>query len=137
MNTRNKQPTKDDIDRILAFLPIFERADFKAAQWIFYGELEDGSIPMPYCDYSPAVIEFVTVLEETGFLICFDWCSWEQSSELDDIERIKTADIETLRKLLTYYVRCDRYCEGHLAVVFETGCIKAILNRLKALATDL
>jgi hypothetical protein len=37
----------------------------------------------------------------------------------------------TLRKLLTTHVRADRFVEGHLAGVLESGHMLAILRRLK------
>ena len=46
-------------------------------------------------------------------------------------EKIDSADVVTLKKLFTTHVRKDRFCEGHLATMFENGHIVALLRRLK------
>jgi hypothetical protein len=44
---------------------------------------------------------------------------------------LETANLLTLRKLLTVHVRKDRFVEGHLARMLECGHITAILRRLR------
>jgi len=34
---------------------------------------------------------------------------------------LERADLETIRKLLTLHVRKERFCEGHLLGMFESG----------------
>jgi hypothetical protein len=41
------------------------------------------------------------------------------------------ADLLTLRKLLTLHVRGDRFVEGHLASVLESGHVTDILERMQ------
>ena len=62
-----------------------------------------------------------------------DWVQWQDVAvEYVDLqEKIDSADIVTLKKLFTTHVRKDRFCEGHLATMFENGHIVALLRRLK------
>jgi hypothetical protein len=45
-------------------------------------------------------------------------------------EFLTGADASTIRKHLTLQARKDRFCEGHLAVMLESGHITALLRRL-------
>ena len=70
----------------------------------------------------------------------FDWAAWgnEMNRTPDEwLEYIPAAPLEDIRKLLTAHVRNDRFCEGHLAGVFESGEIAAIMRRVKALGDEL
>ena len=62
-----------------------------------------------------------------------DWVQWQDVAvEYVDLqEKIDSADVVTLKKLFTTHVRKDRFCEGHLATMFENGHIVALLRRLK------
>lgn len=43
---------------------------------------------------------------------------------------VQKANLQTLRKLLTVHVCADRFTEGHLAAMFESGHIAMILKRM-------
>ena len=62
-----------------------------------------------------------------------DWVQWQDVAvEYVGLqEKIDSADVLTLKKLFTTHVRKDRFCEGHLATMFENGHIVALLRRLK------
>jgi ADP-ribosyl-[dinitrogen reductase] hydrolase len=115
------------IDAILKYLPTFEKEDYQFGQWV---EPEGG---FPYFSFSPEVDEFIDALHKQDVIIPFDWTSWSEEAEhyQTDAEALETADLLTLCKLLTVHVRADRFVEGHLASVFESGHITAILRRLK------
>ena len=72
-------------------------------------------------------------------IIPFDWRSWSEEAERYqmDPEALQAADLLTLRKLLTAHVRAERFAEGHLASVFESGHIAAILRRLKQIRAEM
>jgi hypothetical protein len=90
---------------------------------------------MPYFAYSPAVEQFVAALYAQGLIVKFDWGAWCDSGNvyMEDPEHLAQADLLTLRKLLTAHVRQDRFIEGHLAQMFESGHTAAILPRLQAI----
>jgi len=81
--------------------------------------------------------ELLQTLFETGFLMVFDWHEWLDRNEVfkdldkDVHEEIKTADLETLRKLMTSYVRGDRFNEGLLERIVADGKFHCILQRLQ------
>lgn len=67
----------------------------------------------------------------SGFVMAFDWPSWDVKQALNDID---TADLETLRKLLTVFVRKERFCGGFLAGLCSNGMVQKILLRLEVVA---
>lgn len=83
--------------------------------------------------------EFYNELCNTGFLIVFDWKSWLNENEVyknieNDIEEhIMEADLVTLRKLMTSYIRGDRFNEGLFNRVIINGHITKILTRLRVI----
>ena len=111
------------IDAVLAHLPILERPGCLFGEWDSAG----------YFVYSPEVNAFVAALSAQDLLFVFDWPSWLEEAQryLSQPEALEKADLTTLRMLLTTHVRADRFTEGHLASVLQSGHITAILRRLK------
>ena len=109
--------TGKHIDAILPFLEQFEEAGV-----------------MPWFNYDEAVVEFQQILYANDWVTPkVHWVEWQDVAEeyVDSPEKIKSADVVTIQKLFTTHVRKDRFCEGHLASMFENGHIVALLRRLK------
>ncbi len=121
------------INAILKYLPTFEKQDDPFGQWV---EQEGQFL---YFSFSPEVDEFISTLYKQNMIIPFDWTSWGEEAERyrTDPAALEAADLLTLRKLLTAHVRADRFVEGHLASVFESGHMTAILRRLKQIRDDM
>jgi hypothetical protein len=117
------------IDALLRFLPVFEAADADHGEWRLAGGV------MPYLVTSEAVTGFVEALYGNGWVEPFDWGAWQETAAgyAGSPERVATADIDTIRKLLTTHVRKDRFCEGHLVAMIASGHIAAVLRRLRDL----
>ena len=81
---------------------------------------------------------FVSALHEHGFIRPFDWGGWQSEAEryVEDPAQLQRADLETICKLLTIHVRKERFCEGHLAAMFECGHLTAVLRRLADLLEE-
>ena len=109
--------TGKHIDAILPFLEQFEEAGV-----------------MSYFNFNEVVLEFQQILYANDWVTPkVDWVEWQDVAEeyVDSPEKIKSADVVTVQKLFTTHVRKDRFCEGHLASMFENGHIVALLRRLK------
>jgi hypothetical protein len=114
-----------DIDAIIAFLPIFQAKDFK------FGELKtEGGIR--FC-FSEEARRFIQAVYDHGWVVPFNWPAWQHNAVryYESPESLKTADIDTIRKLLTTHARKEQFCLGHLNAMFEEGHLTAILQRLK------
>jgi hypothetical protein len=117
--------SRDNLQAVLQFLPLFEHADFTPGEWI----TQEGHLP--YFSYTPAVLDFIRALSGNGFIQPFDWMNWREGVQLvDHPALLSRVNLQTLRKLLTAHVRADRFSEGHLATTFESGHIVMILKRM-------
>jgi hypothetical protein len=126
--------TNTRIDAVLAFLPAFEQPDLSAGRW----RVSAGALP--YWESNPQVMAFVQTLYATEFIFSFDWGAWSAEAQRytdGGAAALADADLLTLRKLLTSYVRADRFSAGTLAAMFSNGQIVAILRRLKQIREQL
>jgi Family of unknown function (DUF6508) len=122
------------IDAILPFLDRFEAVGFSAGSW----KMPEGQ--MPWFNFEDAVMGFQQTLYDNGWVTpAFDWTEWQQSAQVfvDSPKKIQEADAVTIQKLFTTHVRADRFCEGHLASMFQNGHILALLRRLKTIRDDM
>jgi len=117
--------TEENILAVLNYLPAFEQPSFSPGEWVTL----QGSLP--YFDYSAEVIAFKKTLYANDYIQPFNWSKWYEGLLLmDHPELLQKASLQTLRKLLTAHVRADRFNEGHLADIFESGHMLMILRRL-------
>jgi len=119
-------PEPGDADAILAFLAPFEREGFVPST------LVDRPGVFPWDDKAPEVRLFLDAVYAHGFVRPFDWSSWGAQARafFDDPERLSRADLCDVVRLLTYHVRQDRFCDGHLSEMIRCGHVAAILRRL-------
>lgn len=124
---------KVQLDAVLRYLPIFESPDYQFGEW--HGP--EGQFP--FFVTSRDVDEFVQTLYDQEIIVIFDWMSWGE--EVDrysgNPSALEAADLVTVRKLFTAHVRAERFSEGHLAEVLESGHIASILRRMKRIRDQL
>ncbi|TWU44148.1 hypothetical protein Q31b_16840 [Novipirellula aureliae] len=126
--------TSEQIDAILPCLERFEADGFVAGEW------KGGPGQFPWFQFADVVNEFYQALYRQNWVSPeFDWTEWQESAVqfVDEPSIIDTADAQTIRKLFTTHVRKDRFCEGHLADMFENGHVVLLLRRLKTIRTEI
>ena len=109
------------IRRMLDFLPAFERGEFRDTLGVY---LRTGRYPQ-------RVSDLIAAVGVTGFMLPFDWTRWDWQAQMREID---TADLVTLRKLMTAFVRGDRFSGGAMAGLCEDGTVERVLRRLRAIA---
>ena len=117
----------EQIDAVLKFLPRFEERGYQFGQW------HTPAGHLPYFSFSSEAQEFIRALYQQRIIFAFDWQSWREQAQYyqTHTDALQTADLLTIRKLLTTHVRMDRFVEGHLANAFDQGLLTAILWQLK------
>lgn len=125
--------TEENVDAVLAFLPLLENKDAK-----LYKIETETSFLDPY-QYFKNVDSFINTLYQKGFVISFVWTAWQDEAKrlVNNPKLLDLADLCTLQKLLTTHVRKERFCSGHLAGMIENGHILALLKRLEAIRADM
>ena len=130
-----------DWDRILAFLPIFERPGFvfareRTSPGYAMSNPETGfRTEIPYYEWAPEVREFHQALYDAGVIYPFDWGEWHREAErlVNDRAALASVDEVSLRKLLTFHARKERCAEGHFIEMLKSWHVTAILRRLKGI----
>lgn len=115
--------TRESIQRMLSFLPAFERGEYAGADAAYMQTGRD----------LPSVGALRSEVYQSGFAFPFDWSGWKEGRAMR-LTDVATADLLTLRKLLTAFVRNDRFCGGALSAKCSDGWVEQILRRLRVLA---
>jgi hypothetical protein len=135
---RAQEPPEARLRRLAAWAGELQGPDFEIGRWQGGDRGPDGTIQMPWFEYSAAVDRFHHELGRDGWLRPFDWPTWiadpEHGALLEDPTRIAGVDEAVLGRLLTTIIRNDRFHDGFLASAFERGVILAIVRRAGVLA---
>lgn len=90
--------------------------------------------------YEPSAAAEAFLADARGWIVPFDWPAWAASPEgqalLGHPEAVASASADDLRRLLTTYVRSERFGDGTLEHAFASGMLTAIARRAAALAVD-
>jgi hypothetical protein len=120
--------TNEQIDAILPYLDQFEATGFSVGTW----NTPPGQ--MPWFEFGEAVMEFQQALYDNDWITpSFNWTEWQETAReyVASPERIESAHAETIQRLFTTHIRKERFCEGHLAAMFENGHVLTMLRRLR------
>lgn len=121
-------PSLKNIDNLLKFYDYFNNPQNQ-----FFQVDTEKSIMDPY-NYSFQTIQFISALYENHFIQPFDWSSF---NTLEYVERLETANITTITKILTAYIRADRFCSGSVAHLIKEGHLLRILDRLMEIKLEI
>lgn len=120
--------TSEDVDRLIQYLEYFQDPGS-----VYYHEVNG------YMRESQEIGSFRKALDDVGFLMVFNWRDWLMENEIyRNLDHkvdsgIMNADLTTLRKLMTSYIRGDRFNEGLFIHVCVKGPAAKILLRLREL----
>ena len=127
----------DRLRRLAAFIPDLEQPDFDFGHWAGGDRRADGTITMPYFEYSARALEFIAALPVVAG---FDWPAWMQTPRAQELVvgpgRLADASVEELVRLTTAIVRSDRFTEGSISGAFESGMLLAVARRAAVLAAE-
>ena len=115
---------------MLVFIPAFDDPSI-ATDW---------QIPMdedhwPDVEFMKGVSRFMDVCYKNGVVVRFDWENWETEAMkwVREPALLKEADLGTVRRLLTWHIRQNRFTKNHVATMIASGHIRLILKRLQEL----
>ncbi|MBA3396025.1 MAG: DUF2357 domain-containing protein [Deltaproteobacteria bacterium] len=132
----HQEPTRDDVAAVAALLAEIERIEGMPVEW-GGGQQADGSIQTPFVVYAPGAQRLISAIYEHNLIMNFDWSAWRDEAQcFAEAERIRTASLDDVRRLLTLHVRMERFVEGHLSEVLASGQISPLLRRLGELARE-
>ena len=120
---------------LAAFLPVLDSR--VAGVWKGGQKNADGVIQMPWFEYSDELLAFIRAFYAGGWVDTT--CNWVEDGDwvrgfTDEPERLDSANVEDVRRLITAHLRADRFNEGHIASVVESGHMAALVRRLVELS---
>ena len=133
---KTRRPTSREIDELVAFLPKLYAADFvPIRRWAGGEKQPDGSITMPWPEYRDAVKKFFRAAGATRWNDP-DYSPAVAGELLRDETAVANADLDTIKTLLTFCVRGERFCDGHWGAMIEEGHVRRLLERLVQLRAE-
>ncbi len=134
-NYPSKHPTSKEISELVAFLPDLCKEGFKPViKWRGGEKQSDGAITFPWPEYDEVVHRFVSVASQPEWRDP-SYLSNQMASTFEDPTIIDNADLNQLKTILTYFVRGERFIDGHWETMIQQGYICRLLRRLQELET--
>ena len=90
----------------------------------------DGFMVTPIIE-KKIVWDLERTLDELNLLIAFDWPNWDEGRKIASNQDFENKDTVTLLKLISAFIRNNRFCDGALAEKFEDKSIEKILKQIK------
>lgn len=86
-----------------------------------------------------ALDEFLVDVYAKGFVVSYDWMRYyaENKRLVNDAAALQTADLDTFRRIVIAHLRMDRFSEGHLRHLLDTGYFAALVERASQLRSSL
>ncbi len=103
---------------------------------IYEGKEINGVFQLGCIVYSDKVSELIKKSWEIEFHFKGDYSDWfdnKRANAEEIIQIISSSDLEGLRKIFTFFIRKERFCEGTLSYAIDNKIIINILWRLKEL----
>ena len=129
---QNTEITKSRAEELLRFPPNFSVPNRKFVKEWIGGKTEGEVLTFPFPEYEEDVLEFFHLASQEWWTD-YQYDPEEASRILQDDRAIETADLKTLKTLLTYCVRRERFGEGCWGHFLDTGKIQKLLIRLQQL----
>ena len=128
--------TQRDADKLLCYLPAFERPGREFDNGLGGGEPTEDGFKAYYYRYPGEVEAFFALVEREPWTVG-SYDPRATSELIADPRRIVSATLDEIRAGLTYCARGERFSDGHWSVMLERGIVQRLLRRLQALRPDL
>ncbi len=124
--------TQSDWQPLLDLIPKIEQTK-SFGESVGGGMDKDGVYHIPNWSSAEIVYKFLDIVYDIPIVIDFNWAGWDEGRKMagDEYFDFDTIDIPTKCKLITAFVRNDRFCDGALAGAFERGTILKILKSIE------
>jgi hypothetical protein len=121
------KPNPEAIKGLLEFLPLLQNTTPEYSRIGYWGDMSSRVS-------ASTAKNLFQYLHNNGFVLKdFDWEAWsdEAVSYLEDRQKLQTAEISTLVKIITTHLHADQFVEGHYDAIIENGFLADVLARIK------
>lgn len=126
----NNSLSAASVEGLIRFLPLLLHKDADFTRIGIWGDMSSRVS-------AATARDLYQFLYNSGFVLDhFDWMAWsdEALAYEEDREKLQTADVETLQKIITTHMRADRLNEGHYDSIIENGFLADVVKRLKEIS---
>ena len=117
---------------LLGLIPVIEEAETFGTPGSL-SETDDDTFSYHPSKQSRVIHDFLDAVYQIPVIIDFAWANWDEGRKLagNPDTDYDSVDIPTKCKLITAFVRNDRFCDGVLLERFEDGTILQILKSIR------
>jgi hypothetical protein len=138
--TAPELPIQVRLERLAALLPMLESPYFTFGECVPAWTDAAGVIHMPWYRLSPQAEASLGEVSAAGWITPFDWMAWMGTEEGKALSSgpaaVANASADDLGRLLTTYVRSERFGDGTLEAAYMSGMLTAIVRRAAELAGE-
>lgn len=127
----SQMPTQTEIDEMLSFLPKLYMEGFSPTTDDPCTRNSDGVIEIGPT-YNKPVMEFVNAASK-GCWRDSDYLAANPQEIIASKFGIESASVAELKSVITFFVRGERFCDGHWGALITDGTVRRVLNRLSQL----
>ncbi len=132
-------PTKEQVYKILEYLPYFEDKQKSFFEFYPHKEISPSVMYLPYYTYSSVVSDFIKCLEDHKFLVFpYDHkCVRKYFSLLKG--EVDSSDLSMLdiRNIFSFVVNAESFCEGQIARAIDKDIFRKMLHRLNEIIEEM
>ena len=130
-------PDKEEIAELVAYLPRLYAPGFNPIKgWAGSTNTKSGVWRSSYPEYDALVEDFIKAASQECWCD-HDYSPPEASRMLRDEDLVRHSTLAQIKTMLTFCVRGERFCDGHLARVIAEGHIRRLLERLVELRSEI
>ncbi len=124
--------SKNDWGKLFALIPKIESTENFIKNGGFIEDKENPeSFKITPIIETKVVLDFESIMYELELVIPFNWSKWDKGRDIVSNGKYCNLETITLLKILTAFIRNNRFCDGALATRFEDRTIEKILKELK------
>ncbi len=129
------EPSLADLEAVAAFTEALCGSDMDLGHWAGGASAREGYPQVPWFQTSNLISQWEQALYERNIITSYGEDGWFDRMHAFSAEpdSLASADLLTIRKVLTTIVRGERFCDGHIQGMFSNGVAQAAMARLSKL----
>ncbi len=127
--------TKMNVNILLEYISYFQDRNSVFGKLIPRKRNEDGTFSPSHPQYAPKLIEFIKAVQESGIMRAdyLEIMNRIEGYRNNELNFIKSANLETVSAIMTGYVRGERFNDGMWYRCCEKKIFLALLERIRVI----
>ncbi len=124
--------SKKDWKKLFDLIPEIEQTEdfIESGGWVETADNPEGFVIEPIIE-KKIVWDLIDTLDKLDLLIAFNWVNWEEGRKIAFKKDFENRDTITLLKLISMFIRVNRFFDGELEGRFSDRSMERILKQIK------